>query len=199
MSIARSTAPASSSGPISRAPTRCWKRPSSIGAACRPSARGAISLPSRFDRRGVRLARAGGQVRRREPLPAQFTLCRVEGRLGPPRARLARDVRPADRAEQLLEQLRPLPVPRKADPAGDPEGAARQADPGLRQGRQRARLAARRGSCPRAPRRADAGAPRRELQYRRRRRAHQSRRRDRRFAHCSTRCGRARRTGRTRA
>jgi dTDP-glucose 4,6-dehydratase len=34
---------------------------------------------------------------------------------------------------ELLEQLRPLPLPREADPGGDPERARRQADPGLRQ------------------------------------------------------------------
>ena len=52
--------------------------------------------------------------------------------------------------KQLLEQLRPVPFPRKADPAGDPQGAARRADSGLRQGRQCARLALCRGPCPRA-------------------------------------------------
>jgi dTDP-glucose 4,6-dehydratase len=46
----------------------------------------------------------------------------------------ARDLRPAGRADELFQQLRALPLPRKADPRGDPERARRQADPGLRQG-----------------------------------------------------------------
>jgi dTDP-glucose 4,6-dehydratase len=58
----------------------------------------------------------------------------LQGGLRPPGARLARDLRPAGGADQLLEQLRPLPFPRKADPGGDPERAGGQADPGLREG-----------------------------------------------------------------
>ncbi len=48
------------------------------------------------------------------------------------------------RDDQLLEQLRPLPVSRKADPADDPQRRLGQAAADLRQGRQRARLALRR-------------------------------------------------------
>src|SRR5205807_1431855 len=50
---------------------------------------------------------------------------------------------------ELLEQLRPLPVPREADPADDPERPRGEGAPGLRRRAQRARLAARRGSLPR--------------------------------------------------
>jgi dTDP-glucose 4,6-dehydratase len=46
----------------------------------------------------------------------------------------ARDLRPAGRPDELFQQLRALPLPRKADPRGDPERARRQADPGLRPG-----------------------------------------------------------------
>ena len=138
--------------PISTAPTRCWRRRSTIGARCRPSAPGGSAFTtSRPTRCSARSARPG-MFSEDEPLPAEFALCRVEGGLRPSGARLARDLRPAGRAEQLLEQLRALPFPGKADPAGDPQGAARRADPGLRQGRQCARLALCRGPCPRAAR-----------------------------------------------
>ena len=54
-------------------------------------------------------------------------------------------LRAAGADHQLLEQLRPLPVPREADPADDPERARGQAAADLRRRRQRARLALRRG------------------------------------------------------
>ena len=44
----------------------------------------------------------------------------------------------------------PYPLPRKADPAGHPQRARGQAAAGLRQGRERPRLALCRGPCPRA-------------------------------------------------
>jgi hypothetical protein len=44
-------------------------------------------------------------------------------------------------AHQLLQQLRPLAVPRKADPGGDPQGGRRRADPALWRWAERARLA----------------------------------------------------------
>ena len=51
---------------------------------------------------------------------------------------------------QLLEQLRALSFPRKADPADDPQRARGQAAAGLWRRPERPRLAVRRGPCPRA-------------------------------------------------
>ena len=70
--------------------------------------------------------------------------------LGSSRQGLAADLRPAGRRLQLLEQLRALSLPRKADPADDPERARGRAAAGLRQGRERPRLALCRGPRPRA-------------------------------------------------
>ena len=58
-----------------------------------------------------------------------------QGGLGPSGARLGRDLRPADPADELLEQLRPAPVSGKADPGDDPERAGGQAAADLRRGR----------------------------------------------------------------
>ena len=99
-------------------------------------------------------ARRRGQVHRDDALRAELALFGVEGRERPPGARLARDLRAAGGAVELLEQLRAVPLPREADPGGDPQRARRPRDPGLRQGRERPRLAVRRGPRDRAPRRA---------------------------------------------
>ena len=173
MSTARSTGRASSSRPISTAPLPCSTRRAVIGRLPRERAR-PVPFPPCLDRRGVRRAGPARQVHRKEPLQAEFALCGVKGRLRPSGARLARDVRPAGGHQQLLEQLRAVPFPGKADPAGDPQGAARRADPGLRQGRQCPRLALRRRPRPRALRGADRGRAGRELQHRLRRRAHRT-------------------------
>ena len=63
----------------------------------------------------------------------------------------------ADADHQLLEQLRAVSFPGKADPADDPQGARRRAAAGLRQRRQRPRLAVRRGSRARSARVLEAG------------------------------------------
>jgi dTDP-glucose 4,6-dehydratase len=52
----------------------------------------------------------------RARLRAALALRRVEGRLGSPGARLRHDLRPADHAVELLEQLRAVPVPEKLVP-----------------------------------------------------------------------------------
>ena len=83
----------------------------------------------------------------------------------------------ADAHDQLLEQLRPVPVPREADPADDRQRARRQAAAGVRRRAERARLALRRRSLRGDPRRARARAPRRDLQRRRQRRDEEPRRR----------------------
>ena len=80
-------------------------------------------------------------------------------------------------ADQLLEQLRPVSLPREADPADHHQCARRPEAAGLRQGRQRARLALCRRSRPRAARGRDRGHGRRDLLRRRAQREDQSRRR----------------------
>ena len=52
-------------------------------------------------------------TRVRAPLP----LCSDEGRSGPSRRRVPRDLRSADAHDELLEQLRPVPVSRETHPA----------------------------------------------------------------------------------
>ena len=54
------------------------------------------------------------------PVPAADALQRLEGGLGPRRALLHRDVRPAGHDHELLQQLRALPVPREGHPAASP-------------------------------------------------------------------------------
>jgi dTDP-4-dehydrorhamnose reductase len=105
-----------------------------------------ISPPTRST---ARWAKRGFSPKTRPTTPQQ-PLFGLQGRLRPPGARLARDLRPAGGPDQLFQQLRAVPLPRKADPRGDPERARGQADPGLRQGRERARLALRGGSRRRA-------------------------------------------------
>ena len=81
----------------------------------------------------------------------------------------------ADGRHELLEQLRPLPVPREADPADVPERARRPPAAGLRRRPAGARLALRRGPRRRDPRGARARHAGPEVQLRRRRRADEPR------------------------
>ena len=76
---------------------------------------------------------------------------------------------------ELFEQLRAVPVSREAHPADDSERARRPSAADLRRRRQRPRLAARRGSLRRHAAGAARGTRGREVQYRRRQRAHESR------------------------
>ncbi len=82
-------------------------------------------LPAGLDRRGLRLDR-GGLVHRAEPARALVALQRDEDRRRPARAVLRAHLRDGDGDLPRLEQLRPLPVPREADPADDPQRAARR-------------------------------------------------------------------------
>ena len=68
---------------------------------------------------------------------------------------------------QLLQQLRPLPLSGKADPADDRQRAGGQAAADLRRWAERARLALRQGPLQRHSRGAGAGAAGRGLQHRR--------------------------------
>ena len=82
--------------------------------AGRASAR-RLPLPPYLDRRGVRRpAVRRGHVHRGHALRAVLALFGVEGGVRPSRPRLARDLRPAGRALQLLEQLRALSTSRKS-------------------------------------------------------------------------------------
>ena len=144
------------------------------GPARRPA--GPFPLPPGFDGRGLRLTRRRGAARRRgRTLRAQQSLCGEQGRGRPPGALVPPHLRPAGADHQLLQQLRPVPVSREADPARDPPCARRQAHPGLRRRRQHPRLAPCRGPLCRDRARAGRRPPRRELQYRRDQRATQHR------------------------
>ena len=131
--------------------------PCAIGGACLASAQRGfrfhhISTDEVFGSLGE-----DGLLPRGIPLPAELALLGLEGRLRPFRARLAPHLRPADADHQLLQQLRAVPLSREADPAHDPQRARGQAPAGLRQGRERARLALRGRPCRRADSRGRAG------------------------------------------
>ena len=146
-----------------------------------------VPVPPRLDRRGLRLARPRGVLHRGDPLRPEVALLGEQGGLRPPGPGLAPHLRPADAGHQLLEQLRPVPFPREADPAGHPQRQGRQAPAGLRQGGQRPRLALRRRPRPGPPPGPGEGRARRDVQHRRPQRADQPRGRPRRSAGCSTR------------
>ena len=74
------------------------------------------AVPAHLHRRGLRLDR-GGLVHRDRPAVAPLALLGGQGRLGPDRARLPRDPRPAGGGHPVLEPVRPLPVPREGHPA----------------------------------------------------------------------------------
>ena len=73
-----------------------------------------------------------GLLSRRHALCAELALFGVESRVRPSCARLARDLRSADRHDELLEQLWSLPLPGEAHPSDDPECARGQAASRLR-------------------------------------------------------------------
>src|SRR5690606_28605837 len=94
----------------------------------------------------------------------------LQGGLRPPGARVPSHLRPAGPDHQLLEQLRALPLPREADPAGDRQGPGRRAAAGVRRREAGARLAVRQrplrcDPC-RAGGRADGGGLQRRWQRR---------------------------------
>src|SRR5439155_214779 len=77
---------------------------------------------------------------------AELAVRGEQGVGGSSRSRLLAHLPPAGADHELLEQLRAVSVSGEADPSDDPECARRQAAADLRRRRQRARLAARRGS-----------------------------------------------------
>ena len=136
-----------------------------------------VPLPACVDRRGLWLARRRGPVRRDDALRSELALFRVEGRVRSPRLGLGAHLRLPGRHLELLQQLRPLSFPRKADPARHSQRHPREAAAGLRRGSERARLALCRGPCARARSHRQPRPHRREVQRRRPQRAAQHRRR----------------------
>ena len=108
-------------------------------------------------------------------LRPQLPLRGVQGGRRPPGARLLRDLPAAGAGDQLLEQLRALPVPGKAHPADDPERPRGPRPAGLRRRLERARLDLRRGPLPRRAAGARGGPAGREVQPGRPERADQPR------------------------
>ena len=114
----------SSSRPTSSARSRCSRRRSTIGAALTAKQRDALPLPSCLDRRGVRDCRSTqGVFTEDTPYAPSSPYSASKAAVRPSGPRLARDLWPAGRALELLEQLRALSFPRKADPAGHPQRA----------------------------------------------------------------------------
>ena len=132
-----------------------------------------IPLSARVDRRGVRHARRERPVQRGDAVRAELAVRREQGVGRSSGARVLPHLRPAGDHHQLFEQLRAVPVSGEAHPADDPERGRRTAAADLRRRRQRARLAARRGSLRRPAAGAGQRASGREVQYRRRQRAHE--------------------------
>ena len=75
-----------------------------------------------------------GRFTESTPLRPELALCGEQGRGRSSGTRLASHLRAAGDRHQLLEQLRPLPIPREADPAHHHQGRRRRAAAGLRQG-----------------------------------------------------------------
>ena len=141
-------------------------------AARRGPAQQPEALRPRLHRRGLRLDRRG-LVGGGPPARAELALLGVEGRQRPARAQLLPHARPQPVDHALLEQLRAVPLPREGHPAVRHEPDRRQARPAVRRGQQHPRLAARRRPHPRHRDGAGERPRRRDLQHRRRHRAHQ--------------------------
>ena len=102
---------------MSAAPSICWRRHALLGAAGRPEGFRLhhVSTDEVFGSLGP-----AGQVHRDHPLRPAQPLCGQQGRIRPSDARLARDLRAAGGAQQLLEQLWSVPLPGEAHSGGDP-------------------------------------------------------------------------------
>ena len=126
---------------------RCWKPRAAIGGASTSGRSARLPLPSISPptRSSARSA-SNGLFSEDDALRPALALFGQQGGRRPSGARLAPHLRPAGDRHQLLEQLRPLPVSREADPADDHQRARRARAAGLWHGRERARLAPCRGS-----------------------------------------------------
>ena len=122
--------------------------------------RDALPLPARLHRRGVRLARR--RRRRRSPRATPYAPNSPYSASKAGSDHLVRAYHHTyglpDAHDQLLEQLRAVPVSREADPADDRQRARGQAAAGLRRRPERARLAVRRRPLRGDPHRARAAA-----------------------------------------
>ena len=128
---------------------------------------GGQALLPHLDRRGVRGPAAGRRtLHRGDALRPPQPLFGVESLVGPFRQGVPRHLRAADGSHQLLEQLRSLPVSRKAHPAVHQQHSSRQTAAGLRPGRKCPRLALRRGPRPGHRHDLPPGPRRRNLQHR---------------------------------
>ena len=143
-STAASTARAISSAPTSKARSRCSKRRAPTAARSAGAEKAAFRfLHVSTDEVYGSLAADESGLPRDRCLRAEQPVLGEQGGERPPGARLAPHLRPAGADDQLQQQLRPLPVPRKADPADDRQRARRQAAAGVRRRPAGARLALR--------------------------------------------------------
>ena len=135
----------------------------------RRGVRGAGAYPSRgrcCGRRERRRALRRGVLHRRDEVRPAQPLLGLESLVRPLRAGLPRHVRDADAGDQLLEQLRALPVPGEVDPAFHQQHPPPKAAARVRPRAERARLAVRRGSCTGHRRDLPQGQGRRYVQHR---------------------------------
>ena len=165
-STARSRSRGTSSRPTCTAPTCCSRRPAPPG----------IERYLQVSTDEVYGSIEDGHVHRAQPARPLLAVFGLEGRRRPDRVRLLPHLR--DERDRLprLEQLRPLPVPREADPAVRAECDARRSAAGVRGRDAGAQLALRDRPLPRDRRRAALRRRRRDLQHRRPGRAAQHRR-----------------------
>ena len=136
---------------------------------------GRVPLPACVDGRGVWLSRGRGFVRRDDALRSELSLLRVESRLRSPRLGLGAHLRFPGAHLELLQQLRPLSFPRKADPARHSQRHSSEAAAGLWSRNERARLALCRRPRARARSHREPRPHRREVQRRRPQRVEQHR------------------------
>src|SRR5260221_57738 len=103
-----------------------------LAGACRRE-EGRLPFPARVHRRGLWLARGKrSRVLRDHGIRPQQPLLGVEGGVRPPGARVPPHLRSSRGDDQLLQQLRAIPVPREADPPHDLQRARRQSAAGIR-------------------------------------------------------------------
>ena len=121
----------------------------SYHAALEPDVAVALSFCPCINGRSLRLARSNGALPRGYTLSAKLALFGEQSSIRSSSARMVQDLWTTGYCIELFEQLRAVPVPRKAYPANDFECSRWQIVACLRQGHQRPRLAACRRSCAR--------------------------------------------------
>ena len=134
-----------------------------------------LPLSARLHGRGVRDAGARRLLYRGESFQAQLPLRRLQGGLRPSRAGLPSHLRAPHAYDQLLQQLRALPLSREAHTAHDPDRPARRTPARLRRRAAHKGLALRRGSLQGYRRCAGARPSRGDVQRRRPQRADEPR------------------------